>query len=76
MNAIVNGGILTIHLGYGRRLHRPETIGALADRIRSEIRRLLDYCLHEKHDAGYVEADFPQMEFAPGELQGLLDEID
>ncbi|MEM9173790.1 MAG: amino acid adenylation domain-containing protein [Myxococcota bacterium] len=76
VNAIVRRGCLVIHLGYGRHLHRRETIEALGSRLREELLALLAYCLGDEHDGGYVEADFPQMEFAPGELDDLLDALD
>ena len=72
INAIINEKQLVVYWIYGSQLHSQGTMRTLTEQFREELLALVDYCLHAEQNAGYSEADFPQMDFHPGELDQLL----
>ncbi len=76
INALVMDQKLMIHWIYSPQLHHPETLEKLGENFLSEIRTLSSFCLGEDSGAGYTESEFPQMDFAPGELDSLLDDLE
>ncbi|MBD16615.1 MAG: non-ribosomal peptide synthetase, partial [Planctomycetaceae bacterium] len=72
INAIINEKQLVVYWIYGSQLHSQGTMRTLTEQFREELLALVDYCLRAEQNAGYSEADFPQMDFHPGELDQLL----
>ncbi|MEM9656920.1 MAG: amino acid adenylation domain-containing protein [Planctomycetota bacterium] len=75
INAVISSGKLVTHWTYGSELHHAQTIHELASQLRKEVLLLIDACLRAE-STGYSEADFPQMEFEPGELDDLLQRLE
>jgi len=76
INALVMDQKLMIHWIYSPQLHHSETLEKLGENFLSEIKTLSSFCLDEDSGAGYTESEFPQMDFAPGELDSLLDDLE
>ena len=76
LNALVSGGKLKVYWIYASELHQEQTIQKLATDYERSILHLLDHCLNPESGSGYTESEFPLMDFAPGELDDLLQELD
>ncbi|MEM9303973.1 MAG: AMP-binding protein, partial [Pseudomonadota bacterium] len=76
VNALVRGGRMLLYVGYSTGLHLRATVEALAQAWAGEVERLLAHCLGGDHGGGFVDEDFPQMDFDPGELDELLIKLD
>ncbi|HEV2148272.1 MAG TPA: amino acid adenylation domain-containing protein, partial [Longimicrobiaceae bacterium] len=58
VNAVVEGGRLRVEWTYGARVHRRDTVEALAGRYLAELRRLLEHC-RSGEAGGCTPSDFP-----------------
>ncbi|MEM6252547.1 MAG: amino acid adenylation domain-containing protein [Cyanobacteria bacterium P01_D01_bin.156] len=76
INAVVSQGILKLNWTYGQEIHHRETIENLAHSYLHQLKELINHCLSSETDQGYSPADFPQMDFAQGELDDLLSSLD
>ncbi|MEM7294085.1 MAG: condensation domain-containing protein [Pseudomonadota bacterium] len=75
VNVLVVRGCLNIHWTYGSELHQRALIESLQQALLDELRALIAYCLDENRETRYIDSDFPQMNFAPGELDDLLKQL-
>ncbi len=71
VNASIQGGRLHAGWTYSERVHRPETVRALAERWLAALRGLIEHC-RSPEAAVYTPSDFPEAELSQGELDDLI----
>ncbi|MDJ0840480.1 MAG: amino acid adenylation domain-containing protein [Acidobacteriota bacterium] len=75
INGIITGDALSLILGYSARLHRRETMQALAGHLQESLEELAAYC--KAHPGqGMVPADFPLATLHQEELDLLAQQVD
>jgi non-ribosomal peptide synthase protein (TIGR01720 family) len=67
----VGGGRLEMHWSYSAKLHRRETMEALAQRYVECLRELIAHCRSEQA-GGYTPSDFPMADLSEKELTHIL----
>jgi non-ribosomal peptide synthase protein (TIGR01720 family) len=72
VGAAVSGGRLTVTWGYGRRVHRRETVGRVAGWMMEELRALAAHCRDEGGAGRLSPADFPAAGLSQRELDDFL----
>ncbi|MEM7465355.1 MAG: amino acid adenylation domain-containing protein [Pseudomonadota bacterium] len=75
VNALITRDKLTLHWTYNTKSHSASTVSSLLESTLSKIHSLIEYCLNDDSDTRYVESDFPQMNFADGELEDLIKQL-
>jgi amino acid adenylation domain-containing protein/non-ribosomal peptide synthase protein (TIGR01720 family) len=74
VNASITGGRLHVTWTYGRDLHRPATIEALAGRFANTLRHLLDPGRRVRKE-GPIPEDFPLARLTREELDALVEDL-
>ena len=70
VGASVFGGRLMVTWGYGRKLHRRETIEGVAGWMAEELRALVAHCREEGAD-GFTPSDFPLSRLSQAQVDRL-----
>jgi non-ribosomal peptide synthase protein (TIGR01720 family) len=71
VNAAIQGGRLHAGWTYSERVHRPETVQALATHWLASLRELIAHC-RAPEEAVYTPSDFPEAELSQDELDDLI----
>jgi non-ribosomal peptide synthase protein (TIGR01720 family) len=71
INASVAGGRLAVSWGYGKGLHRRETIERAAGWMAEELRALIKHC-REEGAGGFTPSDFPEAALSQEELDDFI----
>jgi hypothetical protein len=71
VGAAVSGGRLTVTWGYGRRVHRRETVGRVAGWMMEELRALAAHRGDEGAAGRLSPADFPLARLTQAQLDRL-----
>ncbi|MEW5927674.1 MAG: amino acid adenylation domain-containing protein [Gemmatimonadota bacterium] len=71
VNAGIQGGRLHAGWTYSERVHRPETVRALAESWLASLRELIAHC-RAPEEAVYTPSDFPEAELSQDELDDLI----
>ncbi|HVR95886.1 MAG TPA: condensation domain-containing protein, partial [Thermoanaerobaculia bacterium] len=74
LDAVLSGGRLRIDWTCDDRVHRAETVQALAERLLQSLRTLIDHC-HSPQSGGFTPSDFPQCGLSQEALDDLLAEL-
>jgi non-ribosomal peptide synthase protein (TIGR01720 family) len=74
MIAGVVGGRLQVGVIYSEKIHKRETIEALATHYVDSLRSIIEHCLSPEA-GGYTPSDFPKANFNQKELDELIEEL-
>jgi non-ribosomal peptide synthase protein (TIGR01720 family) len=75
VSGIVAQGKLQMDWNYSQKLHRRETIQALAGRYLDCLRELIAHCL-SSDAGGFTPSDFELVKMTPGSLRQLAAQLD
>jgi non-ribosomal peptide synthase protein (TIGR01720 family) len=74
IEALLAGARLRVDWAWDERLHRSETVQALAERFLQAMRALIDHC-RAPESAGFTPSDFPEAGLSQADLDDLLAEL-
>jgi non-ribosomal peptide synthase protein (TIGR01720 family) len=74
VDAVLAGGRLRIDWTWDDRIHRAETVQALAERLLQGLRALIQHC-QSSQSGGFTPSDFPQAGLSQEALDDLLAEL-